>query len=158
LPDNNLNGAKMNLFTIGYEGLDQRQFMAHLAHNKISVVADVRHLPLSRKKGFSKSSLAEMLNENDIEYISLRDLGTSKDMRNTLYATKNYAAFFKDYKKLIADKKESLDKILNFLEEGQNVSLLCFERDPDLCHRKIVAEEIRKRNGNGLKINHIKPI
>jgi uncharacterized protein (DUF488 family) len=148
----------MNLFTIGYEGLDQRQFMAHLAHNKISVVADVRHLPLSRKKGFSKSSLAEMLNENDIEYISLRDLGTSKEMRNTLYATKNYAAFFKDYKKLIADKKESLDKILNFLEEGQNVSLLCFERDPDLCHRKIVAEEIRKRNGNGLKINHIKPI
>jgi uncharacterized protein (DUF488 family) len=94
----------MNLFTIGYEGLDQRQFMAHLAHNKISVVADVRHLPLSRKKGFSKSSLAEMLNENDIEYISLRDLGTSKDMRNKLYATKNYAAFFKDYKRSIADQ------------------------------------------------------
>ena len=48
-------GAKMDLFTIGYEGLDQRQFIAHLVHNKISVVADVRHLPLSRKKGFSKS-------------------------------------------------------------------------------------------------------
>ena len=148
----------MELFTIGYEGLDQRQFIAHLIHNKISIVADVRHLPLSRKKGFSKSRLAEMLSKNDIDYISLRELGTSKDMRNKLYATKNYAAFFKDYKKLIVDRQESLDKILRFLEEGRNVSLLCFERDPELCHRKIVAEEIRKRNGNGLRINHIKPI
>ena len=148
----------MDLFTIGYEGLDQRQFIAHLVHNKISIVADVRHLPLSRKKGFSKSSLAEMLKENDIDYISLRELGTSKDMRNELYASKNYAAFFKDYKRLIADKKEPLDKILDFLKEGQNVSLLCFEMDPELCHRKIVAEEIKKRNNNGLKIKHIKPI
>ena len=148
----------MDLFTIGYEGLDQRQFIAHLVQNKISIVADVRHLPLSRKKGFSKSSLAEMLKENNIAYINLRELGTSKDMRNKLYATKNYAAFFKEYKKLIGDKKESIDKLLGFLKEGHIVSLLCFERDPELCHRKIVAEEIKKRNGNGLRINHIKPI
>lgn len=148
----------MDLFTIGYEGLDQRQFMAHLAHNNISVIADVRHLPLSRKKGFSKSSLTEMLNKNNIEYISLRELGTSKDMRNKLYETRNYAAFFDEYRKLMADKKESLDRILELLENGQKVSLLCFERDPELCHRKIVAEEVKKRNNNGLRINHIKPI
>jgi uncharacterized protein (DUF488 family) len=147
----------MDLFTIGYEGLDQRRFMAHLAHNKISVIADVRHLPLSRKKGFSKSSLTEMLNKNNIEYISFRELGTSKDMRNKLYETRDYATFFDKYRKLMADKKESLDRILELLENGQKVSLLCFERDPELCHRKIVAEEVKIRN-NGLRINHIKPI
>ena len=58
----------------------------------------------------------------------------------------------------MADKKESLDRILKLLENGQKVSLLCFERDPELCHRKIVAEEVKKRNNNGLRINHIKPI
>lgn len=98
-----------------------------------------------------------MLNKNNIEYISFRELGTSKDMRNKLYETRDYATFFDEYRKLMADKKESLDRILELLENGQKVSLLCFERDPELCHRKIVAEEVKIRN-NGLRINHIKPI
>ncbi|MCP4626987.1 MAG: DUF488 domain-containing protein [bacterium] len=48
--------------------------------------------------------------------------------------------------------------ILSFINTGRNVALLCFERDPEICHRKIVAQEIRKLDGNGLKVEHIVPI
>ena len=51
----------MILFTIGYEKLDQKQFIAYLSNHGVEVVADVRKLPVSRKKGFSKTVLREML-------------------------------------------------------------------------------------------------
>ncbi|MBI9086642.1 MAG: hypothetical protein JEZ11_23795 [Desulfobacterales bacterium] len=43
----------MNLYTIGYEGLDTRQFIALLTHYGIDVVGDVRKLPAGSIKGFS---------------------------------------------------------------------------------------------------------
>jgi len=48
----------MNLFTIGYEGLNTDDFMALLFEHGIETVVDVRALPLSRKPGFSKSQSA----------------------------------------------------------------------------------------------------
>ncbi|MBI9083296.1 MAG: DUF488 domain-containing protein [Desulfobacterales bacterium] len=58
----------MDLYTIGYEGLDVRRFISHLAHYGINVVVDVRKLPASRKKGFSKTALGQILSDNGIEY------------------------------------------------------------------------------------------
>ncbi len=46
------------LFTIGYEGAQLADFLATLACHRVSVVVDVRELPLSRRKGFSKNRLA----------------------------------------------------------------------------------------------------
>jgi hypothetical protein len=53
----------MILFTIGYEKLDQKQFMTYLSNHGVEVVADIRKLPVSRKKGFSKTALRQ---ENSI--------------------------------------------------------------------------------------------
>ena len=50
----------MEIFTIGYEGIDRHQFLAWLNNYNINVVADVRNLPLSRKKGFSKTALSTL--------------------------------------------------------------------------------------------------
>jgi len=84
----------MLLFTIGYEGLDQRQFLAHLIHYGVDMVADVRKFPISRKKGFSKSALTESLHEKNIEYVNIRELGTPKEIREELYASGDYNRFF----------------------------------------------------------------
>lgn len=148
----------MILYTIGYEGLNQRQFMAHLTHHSVDVVADIRKLPVSRKKGFSKSALKEMLNSGDIEYLNFQDLGAPKEIREELYQSGNYDRFFKKYLKNITDKQDLLESIHRLIDQGKNVSLLCFERNPQQCHRKVVAEEIKKLDGNGLKVKHIVPI
>jgi len=148
----------MEIFTIGYEGLSQIDFLKYLKHHKINLIADVRHLPLSRKKGFSKSSLGETLNKRNIEYKNHRGLGTSKQMRNMLNTTGDYKIFFNEYKKEIRCKSENIIDLYKILVAGKRVALLCYERDAKKCHRSVVADEIKKLNGNGLKITHIKPI
>ena len=148
----------MILFTIGYEKLDQRQLMAHLSYHGVDVVADIRKLPVSRKKGFSKTVLGETLNHKGIEYINYQALGAPKELRDELYKSGNYDRFFQKYENNISDKADHLADILSLINSGRKVALLCFERNPQICHRKVVAEEIRKLDGNGLKVEHIVPI
>lgn len=148
----------MVLFTIGYEKLDPDRFIAHLNYYGIDVVADIRKLPVSRKKGFSKTALQETLKNNCIDYLSFQELGASKELRNELYKTGNYHRFFQKFEANISNKSDYLNRIISLLSRGSTIALLCFERDPQKCHRKVVAEEIRKLNGNGLRIEHIVPI
>ncbi len=148
----------MILFTIGYEGLSQDGFLAWLRYFDIDVVADVRDLPLSRKKGFSKNGLSEFLMKQDIRYFSYRELGIPKDKRNQLKESGDYESFFRLIRKTIRTKTEQLDDICRMLHGGKTVALLCYERDPQKCHRKIVADEVKKRDGNGLTIKHIEPL
>ena len=44
----------MNLYTLGYEGLDVAAFIACLKRAAVRQVVDVREIPFSRKPGFSK--------------------------------------------------------------------------------------------------------
>ncbi len=55
------------LFTVGYEGIQIQDLVETLLILGITVVADVRELPLSRKKGFSKNKLSEELSNNGIK-------------------------------------------------------------------------------------------
>ncbi|MFC1821862.1 DUF488 family protein [Thermodesulfobacteriota bacterium] len=148
----------MKLFTIGYEGLSQDGFLTWLRYFDINVVADVRELPLSRKKGFSKNGLSDFLMEQNIQYFSYRDLGVPKDKRNKLRESGDYKSFFRLIRKSINDKTDLLDNICRMIHQGKKVALLCYERDPEKCHRTIVADEVKKRDVNGLTIKHIKPL
>ena len=145
----------MSLYTMGYEGLDGRQFLANLVHHGVDVVADIRKLPLSRKKGFSKTALKQMLNTGNIEYLNFQGLGAPKEIRDELYQSGDYSRFFKKYLNCIADKNDLLENIHLLINSGKNVLLLCFERNPEQCHRKVVAEQIKKMDGNGLEVKHI---
>jgi uncharacterized protein (DUF488 family) len=148
----------MIFYTIGYEGLDPKQFITYLTHHGVDVVADIRKLPVSRKKGFSKTALKETLNAKSIDYLNFQQLGAPKALRDELYRSGNYERFFKKYQDNISDKDDHLNTIHSLVDRGKKVALLCFERDPKKCHRKVVAEEIQKLDGNGLAIKHIVPI
>lgn len=145
----------MELYTIGYEGLSQEDFRKWLCYYNITVVADVRRLPLSRKSGFSKSDLTEFLSTRNINYINFQTLGTSKEMRAELKRTGDYGTFFEKYQGELPEHYEEIDNILSLINSGEKVVLLCFEKNPEFCHRKILAEEIKQREGNGLKVKHL---
>ena len=148
----------MLFYTIGYEGLDSKQFTTYLTDHSINVVADVRKFPVSRKKGFSKTALKESLGDKSIDYLNFQQLGAPKALRDELYRSGDYDRFFKEYQDNISDRDDDIKSIHSLVDEGKQVALLCFERDPTKCHRKVVAEEIRKLDGNGLTIKHIVPI
>lgn len=145
----------MTLFHIGYEGLSFDEFLTYLKYYHISAVVDVRNSPVSRKKGFSKTVLSNNLAEQDIEYIHLQKLGTPKPLRDKLYKDHDYEEFFPAYREYLLSHTDELDSLLDIVNSMQNVLLLCYEKDPERCHRSIVAEEAKKRNGKGLKVEPV---
>ena len=72
------------LGTIGYEGFDHSEWISALAQNEVQAVIDVRDVPLSRKRGFSKSQLAASLESAGIEYVHVRALGNPREYREAL--------------------------------------------------------------------------
>ncbi len=46
------------LFTVGYEGSKPSDLFASLQDNGVTLLIDVRDVPISRKPGFSKTSLS----------------------------------------------------------------------------------------------------
>jgi uncharacterized protein (DUF488 family) len=138
------------LATIGYEGASVADFLATLDAAGITVLVDVRELPLSRRKGFSKSALAGILQEAGIDYHHCRALGDPKEGRQAARAGR-YAEFRKIYAQHIktTEAKTALDEILEIVASN-NVCLLCYERDPNQCHRTIVANILADRGGIGV--------
>lgn len=143
-----------NLFTIGYEGTDIKSFISVLHRYSIDCVLDVRELPLSRKRGFSKNVLANFLNNESIDYVHFRELGSPRDLRMALRKTQDYELFFKKMSQFIDKNIDAIRRAHNHVLY-QNCCLLCYERSHEHCHRSIVAQKIKEYDGNGLKISNI---
>lgn len=139
------------LFTLGYEGLRLEEFINRLKEKGIEVLIDVREIPLSRKRGFSKSQLDTIVNQNGIKYIHMKKLGSPSIIRHKVKEDGNYKEFFKAYINYIKTQIEEL-KNLERLVEKSTCCLMCYEKDIENCHRKVIASEIKKINNNGLKV------
>ena len=110
--------------------------------------------PINRLFRCNNRSIVVRL-KNNIEYINYRELGAPKELRSQLLKTKDYRTFFKKYERVISDNINDIDEILDIVNKGKKVALLCYEKNPEVCHRSVVANEIKKRDDNGLKIKHL---
>lgn len=127
----------MRLFTLGYEGADLGDFLNVLKQQQIDLLLDVRELPLSRRKGFSKNALREALEGCGIDYRHERCLGSPKTLRHRLYADGDYKTFFRDFGKHLGRQQDLLEMLAE--ELTGNVVLVCYEKDHRTCHRSAVA-------------------
>lgn len=143
------------LYTIGYEGRTLNEFVGQLKEFDISILVDVRENPFSRKKGFSKTPLSQYLKEYDIEYLHLKTLGSPKPLRQKLRLDGNYDYFFEEYSKYIKSQMRIIEELYRIILT-KICCIMCYEREPQDCHRFIVAQEIKRWDGNGLTIKHIK--
>ena len=136
-----------HLFLTGYEQESVEEFISKLLKHDITTVIDVREIPLSRKNGFSKNRLAPILNANGIKYYHLPRFGSPSVIRNDLKSGKDdYLEFFKKYRKYIQGERSAFKDLFEIINNNGKTTLLCFEKDNDLCHRSILANEILKRN------------
>ena len=142
--DQSSNQTKIKLHTIGYEGANIDDFVAALKVSDVKTLIDVRELPLSRKKGFSKNGLREHLQANNIAYIHVKQLGDPKPGRLAARAG-NMAEFRRIFGKHIQldESQRALQDIVPTILDG-DACLLCFERCHSDCHRAIVAKELSK--------------
>jgi uncharacterized protein (DUF488 family) len=142
------------LLTIGYEGLTPSELASLLRKHGATRVADVRQLPLSRKRGFSKSELAATLTANCIEYVGFPELGTPPAVRNRYKQSGDFFRLKQDYLAYLSTQGAAVESLHHLVAQG-GCCLLCFERDAAQCHRSVLAEAIAARNGPALQVKHI---
>jgi len=128
----------MRIFTIGYEGVTQAEFLSALKDAGVERVIDVRAVPNSRRPGFSKTPLRNALAEEGIDYVHMRALGTPADGRAAARAGRTadleriYAGQL-ELPEAIAEAAQMID-----LAREKPSALLCYERDPGGCHRTLL--------------------
>jgi len=137
-----------SFFTIGYEKATSAAVLDSLKQAKVKVLVDVRAVSSSRRPGFSKRQLAAGLDDNGIDYLHLRGLGTPKEGRLAARSG-DLATLFKIYEKHLKtpQAREELDELTALVRAGRRVCLLCYERDPHVCHRRRIAELLSERTG-----------
>ena len=141
------------LVTVGYEGRSAAELVAALAEAGVTVLADVRLTPSSRKPGLSRRALAAALAAAGIEYLHLPALGNPRDNREPFRrGDPGSRARFQEL--LAAPPARAALAELESRIPGERVALLCFERDADRCHRQLVSEQLLGRDP-GLAVRHL---
>jgi len=144
-----------DLLTIGYEGAALDGFLSALRHARVSVVIDIRAVAASRRPGFSKTALSAVLSGAGVDYLHLRALGDPKPGREAARAGQ-MAEFRRIYTAHLrsAPAKAALAEAVEVAQQ-QAACLLCYEAEPDGCHRSIVAAAIARKTG--LVVHHLCP-
>src|SRR4051812_38413089 len=129
--------------TIGYEGATVASLQRALRDAQIDLLVDVRALASSRRPGFAKTRLAASAKEAGAEYLHLRALGTPADGRAAARAGR-YAEMHRIFREQLAtpEAQEELALVADLVRQGRRVCLLCFEANPEHCHRTLVASAL----------------
>lgn len=136
-----------SLFTIGYEGRRQEDVVALLIAAGIEEVVDVRWRPLSRKRGLSKTSLAAAFDCVAIDYSHDRRLGTPPELMERQRVEGSYD--WDAYAVHLASQVDAVrDAVL--IADQRRTALLCYEANPNECHRLFVGREVSGLAGLGL--------
>jgi uncharacterized protein (DUF488 family) len=136
----------MPLFTFGYEGVSLEAFVTRLIRAGVRTVLDVRQLPLSRKQGFSKNSLAGALHRKGIVYTHIPALGCPRAIRDRYKADGNWEAYAKAYRAHLTKQGDALVEVTQ-IAKRTTACLICFEADFRRCHRSIVARATARAGG-----------
>ncbi len=142
------------IYTIGHSTHTIDDFIKILQVFNISYLIDIRSFPGSRKfPQFNKENLEDILRDNKIQYIHLKDLGgrrkVQKDSKNNRWHNDSFRAYA-DYM-----ETESFEQGIMKLEEialQQPTAYMCSEAVWWRCHRSMVSDYLKAR---GWAVMHI---
>lgn len=142
------------LFTIGHTNHSHEEFIKLLKKYDISYLLDVRSTPFSQYTSqFNKDVINDVLQANGIKYCHMGKFFGARPDDESLYTEDNYL----DFEKMRASElfKKGLDNVKKGLSLGNNIVLMCTEKDPIDCHRAIMVA--RGFSLQGIEVNHILP-
>jgi uncharacterized protein (DUF488 family) len=136
------------LLTIGYTGYSLPEFIQALRDRRVECLMDVREIPLSRKRGFSKTAFREALTGEGIAYRHYRALGSPRALRHRLRLTGDFEQFFAGVRErlLQPDSHRDLEELVRIATQ-QRSCLMCCCSDWHFCHRKCLIESIEAMSG-----------
>lgn len=136
---NKINLNPTTIYTIGYEGKTIDQIIRLLIYKNIKTLIDVRKNAFSMRREFSKSNLIIAMKESGIEYIHCPEVGIETEKRNELLPKGKRKELFEWYSKNVLENKfDFVRNVRNLLSLG-SVAFLCYEKNPNECHRSYLA-------------------
>jgi uncharacterized protein (DUF488 family) len=143
------------LGSVGYElHKDHIAFARHIRAAGVERLIDVRELPISRRRGYAKSALGQVMADVGIEYVHIKALGNPKPFRD-LYKAGNVKEGQRLYEEhLLGEERESLERLVPMLHE-KRCALMCVEHDPATCHRTVILDVLRSELGLDLDVAEI---
>lgn len=161
---------KPKIVTIGVYGFDKDSFFQALLDARVDTFCDIRMRRGMRGSNYAFAnsiSLQQQLSELGIRYLHIKDLapnqmtrekqrqedeksGIAKRSRESLGQT-----FIQIYEKECLSNFNPREFIKELGQDAEVISLFCVEREPEACHRSLVAKRLAQ--DLALQVEHIKP-
>jgi hypothetical protein len=111
--------------SIGYElHKDHLAFARHVQAAGVERLIDVRELPISRRRGYAKSALAQAMADVGVEYVHIRALGNPKAYRD-LYKSGRVDEGRRRYEEhLLGEQRGALEELVPLLREKRSALIL----------------------------------
>lgn len=151
-PKINIESKPPAIFTIGYEGRDIDVFLNTLLREGVEILVDIRYNPFSMNFSFTKSKLKKYLENVDIGYIHIPELGIRGESRKNLATKKDYEELFEIYKRTTLTKREADIKKIIELGKKKRIALMCFEHSKEMCHRGVISNYLET---DSIEVMHI---
>lgn len=143
----------MKIFTIGFTKKSAEQFFNRLKQPGLVRVVDARLNNTSQLAGFTKKrDLEFFLHEIcKLGYVHLPELAPTQEILDAYKASGEWSNYERQFLSLMAERRieDQVDK--SILDGG---CLLCSEATPEHCHRRLVAEYLRRKWGD-VEIVHL---
>jgi uncharacterized protein (DUF488 family) len=161
--------AMPRLTTIGVYGFAADEFVARLLEAEVTLLLDVRQRRGVRGTEYAWANaqrLQRAMAEAGIGYEHLHELAPTTELRQLQYAVDDEHGVGKRNREVLAPEyaegytreileRADLDAVAELLPEKGSAALFCVERDPEACHRSLVAARMAERFG--LEVEHLRP-
>lgn len=149
------------LSTIGVYGTTESNFFRSLVENGVTHFVDVRRRRGMRGSQYAyanASALQQKLKELGIEYLHFLDLSPTKEIREAQKAVdaavgttksarvEHGAEFVRRYESECLSRFDSKEFLERFPVDARIV-LFCVEKQPQACHRSLLAKRIASESG-----------
>ena len=155
--------------TIGVYEADLDSFLAALRAADVRLVADVRQrrgVRGSRYAWANSQRLQAALADAGIAYSHHKELAPTTELRQLQYAEddrlgvgkRSRVELAREYRERYISEildRADLDELVAELPQDGAAALLCVERDPEACHRSLIAERLAREYE--LEIRHLRP-
>lgn len=144
----------MKLFTIGFTKKSAEEFFTCLQKASVHRVVDIRLNNTSQIAGFAKArDLKYFLRViAEIDYMHIPDFAPTQDILDDFKKRKgSWAEYESKFKELMANRRIA-ERAAGLLRD--NDCLLCSEPTPEHCHRRLLAEHLKKHLTN-IEVEHL---